>query len=119
LNVNTDTAEVPRVDRSSGPLHFPGEDDPAPHNGRMIVVSAWGTGLVLVGMFVAVRTFIGMVFHSGPGWLAPVVIIIGIAGTALTGLAFATVHHKWLPWEVLALAGLLLAVNLILIITQF
>jgi hypothetical protein len=57
-------------------------------------------------------------FGPGPDWLVPTVMSIGIGGTVCAGLAFATVHHKGRPWELLGLASLLLGVNLVLVITQ-
>lgn len=84
----------------------------------MLGMSAWAALLVLVGAVVAVRVFLAIVFEPGPDWLMPTVMSVGIAGTVCGGLAFATVHHRWLPWELLGTASLLLGGNLLLVITQ-
>ncbi|NUR73423.1 MAG: hypothetical protein HOU81_21605 [Hamadaea sp.] len=99
-------------------LRLPEQDDPAPGSTRMLGMSAWAALLVLVGAVVAVRVFLAIVFEPGPDWLMPTVMSVGIAGTVCGGLAFATVHHRWLPWELLGTASLLLGGNLLLVITQ-
>lgn len=99
-------------------LRFPEDGDPAPNLGRMVGMSVWAAALALLGMVVAVRTFIAIMLGPGPDWLVPTVMSVGIGGTVSAGLAFATVHHKWLPWELLGVASLLLSANLLLVITQ-
>jgi hypothetical protein len=99
-------------------LRLPEDGDPAPQLSRMVAMSAWAAVLALLGMVVAVRTFVAIMVGPGPDWLVPTVMSLGIGGTVGAGLAFATVHHKWLPWELLGVASLLLAVNLVLVITQ-
>jgi hypothetical protein len=93
------------------------ETEEAPHLGRMVAMSACAALLALLGMVVAIRTFVAIVLDAGPGWVVPVVMTLGVAGTVCAGLAFATVHHKRLPWQLLGAASLLLAVNLILVTT--
>lgn len=109
------TVETPRPKPRA--LRFPEPDDPAPRMRRMVLLSGWSAALALLGLIVAVRTFIAIVLSPGPGWLVPVVAVVGFAGIACAGLAFAAVHHKWLPWELLSLASLLLGINLILVTT--
>ena len=47
------------------------------------------------------------------------ILTLGLAlSVASARLAFATVHHRWLPWELLGVASLLLGGNLLLVITQ-
>ncbi|MEV6971258.1 hypothetical protein AB0M47_39790 [Hamadaea sp. NPDC051192] len=99
-------------------LRLPEQDDPVPGSTRMLGLSAWAALLVFVGMVVAIRVFVAIVFEPGPSWLVPTVMSVGIAGTVCGGLAFATVHHRWLPWELLGVASLLLGGNLLLVITQ-
>jgi len=99
-------------------LRLPEQDDPAPGSTRMLGMSAWAALLVLIGMVVAIRTFVAIVFEPGPDWLVPTVMSVGIAGTVCGGLAFATVHHRWLPWELLGVASVLLGGNLLLVVTQ-
>jgi hypothetical protein len=112
-------ADQPAVRRNEmRALRLPEEDDPAPGSVRMLGMSAWAAGLVLLGMAVAVRTFVAIVFQPGPAWLVPTVMSVGIAGTICGGLAFATIHHRWLPWQLLGVATVLLGGNLLLVITQ-
>jgi hypothetical protein len=99
-------------------LRLPEENDPAPHLGRMVAMSVWAAGVALLGMVVAIRTFVAIMLGPGPDWLVPTVMSLGIGGTICAGIAFATVHHKWLPWELLGLASLLLGANLVLVITE-
>ena len=100
-------------------LHLPEMDDPAPNLARMISMSTWAAALGLLGMIVAVRTFIAIFVAPGPQWLVPTLMSLGIGGTVCAGIAFATAHRKWLPWELLGLASLLLATNLLLVIIRF
>jgi hypothetical protein len=101
------------------PLHLPEMDDPSPNLARMVSMSTWAAVLGLLGMIVAVRTFIAIFIAPGPQWLVPTLMSLGIGGTLCAGIAFATAHRKWLPWELLGLASLLLATNLVLVITRF
>lgn len=118
------TVEPASAGRPEGPrnpmraLRLPEDGDPAPHLGRMAALSVWAAAVALLGMVVVVRTFIAVMFGPGPDWLMPTVMSIGIGGTVCAGLAFATVHHKSLPWKLLGVASLLLGVNLVLVITQ-
>ena len=89
--------------------------DHAPHLGRMVALSAWSAVVALLGMAVAIRTFVAIVLDPGPAWVVPVVMTIGIGGTVCAGLAFAAVHYRRLPWQLLGAASLLLAINLILV----
>jgi hypothetical protein len=99
-------------------LRLPEAGDPAPHLGRMVAMSVWAAALALLGMVVAVRTFVAIMLGPGPDWLVPTLMSLGIGGTVCAGIAFLTVHHKWLPWELLGLASVLLGTNLVLVITQ-
>jgi hypothetical protein len=99
-------------------LRLPEMDDPSPNLARMVSMSTWAAALVLLGMIVAVRTFIAIFLDPGPQWLVPTLMSLGIGGTLCAGIAFATAHRKWLPWELLGLASLLLATNLFLVITR-
>jgi hypothetical protein len=83
----------------------------------MVMMSAWAGVLTLLGMAVAVRTFIAIMLNPGPAWLVPAVMSIGIAGTVCATIAFGAVHHKALPWQLLSLASLLLGANLVLVVT--
>jgi hypothetical protein len=99
-------------------LRLPEMDDPSPNLARMVSMSTWAAALVLLGMIVAVRTFIAIFLDPGPQWLVPTLMSLGIGGTLCAGIAFATAHRRWLPWELLGLASLLLATNLFLVITR-
>lgn len=110
-------AAAPGVRNPMRALRLPEHDDPAPDTSRMLLMSGWAALLALLGMVVAVRTFVAIVFSPGPEWLVPTVMSVGIAGTACAGLAFATVHHRWLPWQLLGLASVLLGGNLYLVIS--
>jgi hypothetical protein len=122
--VGTLTVEPANPARSDGPhnpmraLRLPEDRDPAPNLGRMVAMSAWAAVLALLGMVVAIRTFLAIMLGPGPDWLVPTVMSLGIGGTICAGIAFATVHHKWLPWQLLGLASVLLGVNLVLVIGQ-
>lgn len=92
--------------------------DAEPQLGRMVTMSAWAAVLALLGMVVAVRTFIAIMFDPGPEWLVPTIMSLGIAGTACAGIAFAAVRRKVVPWLLLLLASLLLGANLVLVVTR-
>lgn len=116
--LTVESADPPRSDaprKALRALRLPEDDDPTPHLGRMIAMSVWASVLVLLGMAVAVRMFLAIVLGSAPTWLVSMVAVIGIAGTVCAGVAFATVHHRWLPWRLLSAASLLLGLNLLLV----
>jgi hypothetical protein len=99
-------------------LPLPQVGDTSPRPGRLVLTSVWASVLVLVGMVVAIRTFIAILLETGSDWLVPTVMSAGIGGTVCAVLAFATLHRKWLPWQLLSLASLLLGANLALVVTQ-
>jgi hypothetical protein len=124
--VETSTGAFPAVtapapsDASRDPMpavRLPEDGDPAPHMGRMVAMCVWAAVVTLLGMVVAIRMFIAIVIQPGPAWLLPTVVVFGIAGIGCAGVAFGTIHHKWLPWRLLGAATLLLAVNLLLVTT--
>lgn len=119
--LTVESVDPPQSDAPRNPvpaLRLPDKDDPAPQLGRMVAMCAWAAALVLLGMVIAVRTFLVIMLGPSPAWVVPTVMSIGIGGTVCAGVAFATVHHKWLPWQLLGMASLLLGVNLVLVITQ-
>jgi hypothetical protein len=65
----------------------------------------WAAGLVLVGMAVAARAFVALMFATHlPVYYEPALIVVGLAGIAATAAAFMTVHDRRLPWILLAAA---------------
>ncbi|WP_027343986.1 hypothetical protein [Hamadaea tsunoensis] len=100
-------------------LRLPEEDDPAPHSGRLVVVCAWAAAIAMLGLVIALRTLFALLHSPGADWVVPTIVVLGAAGTVSAGLSFATIHHKWLPWQLLAVSTTLLLANLVLVAGQF
>jgi hypothetical protein len=102
-----------------GPASFFREsatDDPSPNNGQLIGICAGATVLGLAGLLVAVRGLFGIVGGYAPTWYQPALIIVGMVGILLTVVAFMAIHRQKLPWIMLALSMISLAVNVVLTI---
>jgi hypothetical protein len=69
--------------------------------GRLAGVAGWAALIGLVGMVVGIRGQFAVLFSTAPGWYQPTLIIIGLAGIALTSAAFLTVQHGHVPWLLL------------------
>ncbi|NUR31123.1 MAG: hypothetical protein HOV83_35645 [Catenulispora sp.] len=100
-------------------LRLPEEHDPAPHSGRLVAVCSWAAGIGLLGLVIALRTLAAMLHAPGAGWVVPTVISIAAVGTVSAGLAFATIHHRRLPWQLLSVSTALLLANLVIVAGQF
>jgi hypothetical protein len=88
--------------------------DPAPDNGQLIGICAWATLLGLGGLLIAIRGLVGIVGGLAPDWYQPALIIVGMVGIVLTVLAFMAIQRRYLPWIMLGLATIPLAVNIAL-----
>lgn len=104
----------PMVDWLGASFRLPSRHDPAPHPARLAGICAWAAGLGLVGLPVAGRISVAIVTNGAPGWFEPTVVTVGVLGIVLTVAAFAAIHRRWLPWLLLAVATVPLAVNLTL-----
>jgi hypothetical protein len=93
-------------------LRLPAPDDPPPATGRMLGVCAWAALLGVVGLAVAGRALVALLTGGAPDWYEPTVLAGGVAGIGLTATAFLAVHHRRLPWVLLATATVPLVVNL-------
>lgn len=106
--------EVPRTKRLRQRLpdafRLPTDRDPAPEPRHLAAVCGWAAALGLGGMAVALRAFVGLI-GAYRGWYAPTVIVIGLIGLTCTIAAFASVHHRRLPFALLAVASVSLAIG--------
>jgi hypothetical protein len=93
-----------------GVFRLPTEADPRPASRRIAAVCAWAAALGLGGMAVALRAFVGLIAQYR-AWYAPTVIAVGLLGLACTIGAFASVHHRRLPFALLGVASASLAVG--------
>jgi hypothetical protein len=91
----------------TGSFRLPGAQDPAPHPNHLATVCVWAATLGLGGMAVALRAFVGLVWHGRVGYL-PTLTVIGLAGLVCTIAAFASVHRRRLPLILLSLATIAL-----------
>lgn len=107
----------PATTSRTGALRLPAEHDPAPRHGRMLVLSAWSALLVLVGLVIGARMFAAILLNSGPEWLVPAVVAIGVVGIVAAGLAFAAIHRGAWAYLALGTATLALTINLALTLT--
>ncbi|MER7002330.1 hypothetical protein ABT297_04685 [Dactylosporangium sp. NPDC000555] len=85
-------------------FRLPTATDPRPANRQIAAVCGWAAALGLGGMAVALRAFVGLIGHYR-GWYAPTVITVGLLGLACTIAAFASVHHRRLPFALLGVAS--------------
>jgi hypothetical protein len=95
-------------------FRLPAEDDAPPPPRRMAGLCVWAGALALIGLIPAVRLGVSLIFGGGPGWYAPVTILVGVLGVGATAAAFASIHRARLPWYLLGCATFLLAVNVLL-----
>jgi len=111
---------APPAQRLRGSLstrfRLPTEDDTPPPNARLLGMAFWAAACVFVGALPAGRLLIALLFGA-PAWYPPTAIAIGIAGTAMVAAAFGSVHRPHLPWNLLAVATVLLAANVTIIYT--
>ncbi|GFJ91733.1 hypothetical protein [Phytohabitans rumicis] len=85
-------------------FRLPRSHDPAPPATRLIVMCAWATALGVAGLGVATRGLMAIMGGLVPGWYEPSFVAVGLAGIGLTVGAFMSIHHRRLPWVLLALA---------------
>src|SRR5690349_15727784 len=114
LLVPTPRAPAPPAQRLRESLstrfRLPTEQDAAPPNARLLGVAFWAAACVFVGFLPAGRLLIALLFGA-PAWYPPTAIAIGTAGVATMAAAFGAVHRSHLPWNLLAIATVLLAAN--------
>jgi hypothetical protein len=101
------TADHPICTRRAGPRGT---------SRQMLGVCGWATALSLVGLAAGLRGLVAVVAGVAPNWYEPTVATIGLGGMALTMVAFLSIRRRRLPWIMLGLATLPLAVNLTLTI---
>lgn len=70
----------------------------------LIAVCAWATVLAGLGMVYGLRGYFGVWRGGAPSWYAPLVVALGLAGTALVLLAFLAVRRRGMPWRLLSSA---------------
>ncbi|MBB5870155.1 hypothetical protein F4553_003534 [Allocatelliglobosispora scoriae] len=100
----------------TGSIGIPGEHDPAPQHGRMLLLSAWTAVLVLIGLVAAARIFAAILLNSGPNWLVPTSIAIGSFGVVAAVVAFASIHRAIWAYSALGVSTAALAANLALLL---
>jgi hypothetical protein len=98
------TADHPICTRRAGPRGT---------SRQILGVCGWATALGLVGLATGLRGLVAIVAGVAPDWYEPMMAGVGLGGVALTMVAFLSVRHPRLPWIMLSLATLPLAVNLV------
>lgn len=116
IEPRTEPHVAPIPARPVRPVRLPGEHDPAPNHGRMLLLSVWTAILVLVGLVAAARIFAAILLNSGPGWLVPASVTIGVLGVIAAGVAFASIHRAVWALTALGASTAALAVNLTLVL---
>lgn len=99
------TADHPICSRRAGPRGT---------SRQILGVCGWATVLGLVGLAAGLRGLVAIVAGLAPTWYEPTMASVGLGGIALTMVAFLFVRHPRLPWIMLSLATVPLAVNLTL-----
>jgi len=92
-------------------FRVPTSGDASPDNGQLIGICTWATLLGLGGLLIAIRGLVGIIGGYAPSWYQPALIMVGMVGIVLTVLAFTAIHRRYLPWIMLGLATIPLAVN--------
>ncbi|MFK3980002.1 hypothetical protein ACI2K4_06410 [Micromonospora sp. NPDC050397] len=99
------TADHPICSRRAGPRGT---------SRQILGVCGWATVLGLVGLGTGLRGLVAIVAGVAPNWYEPTMASIGLGGIVLTMVAFLFIRHPRLPWIMLGLATVPLAVNLAL-----
>lgn len=95
-------------------LHTAAHEEPP--SWRVLALSAWAAICIFVGVIPAGRLVAGFLLQiSFIQGYAVTAISIGLLGTALVALAFASIHRAWLPWCLMTIATLFLAVNVAMV----
>ncbi|WP_329107899.1 hypothetical protein OG792_05370 [Micromonospora sp. NBC_01699] len=97
------TADHPICTRRAGPRGT---------SRQFLGVCGWATALGLIGLATGLRGLVAIVAGVAPDWYEPMIAGVGLGGVALTMVAFLSIRHPRLPWIMLSLATLPLAVNL-------
>jgi hypothetical protein len=79
---------------------------------RMLGLCGWATTLGVLGLGSALRGLVAIWAHGTPAWYEPTVGALGLGGIGLTTAAFLAARRRRLPWVLLGLASVPLAVNL-------
>lgn len=91
---------------------------PRPPDNRVMAAFAWVTVLGAVGVTVALRGLAGINAEADPAWYQPTLSALGLGGVGLTVAGMVAAHrgprHTRLPWIMLGLATVPVAVNLLL-----
>lgn len=95
-------------------FRIPNSDDPAPPTTKLVAMSAWASGLGLVGLLVAIGALLTIWRGDPPGWYEPSFIAVGLGGIGLTVGAFMSIQRRRLPWVMLALATIPLIASIVL-----
>lgn len=96
-----------------------GTHRPQPLDSRVLVVFAWVTALGVVGLAVALCGLAGISAGADPSWYQPTLAALGLGGVGLmvAGMVTGQRRHVRLPWILLGLATVPVAVNLLLTLT--
>jgi hypothetical protein len=78
----------------------------------MLVVSAWATGLGVLGLAAAARALVAIATGAAPVWYEHAAAGVGTAAVALTAAALATERWLRLPLFMLGLATVPALVNI-------
>ncbi len=95
-------------------FRFPGVDDPAPGNRRLLAMSVYASLLGLAGVGIGIRGMVSQIGGGVPSWYVPVLAFLGMVSVALSVGAFLSIHRRVLPWVLLLGAALPLIADIML-----
>ena len=72
----------------------------------------WATGVGIAGLGVALYGLNAVLKHTDPAWYEPTLSGVGLAGVGLMLAALLSAERVRLPWVMLGLAAVPVAVNL-------
>jgi hypothetical protein len=98
-------------------FRFPVADDPGPGPRRLLVMSIYTALLGLLSLAVTLRAVFAFASDTAPGWYAATFATVGFVGFGCVVGGFLSIHRRYLPWVLLALAAVPLAVNVIATVT--
>ena len=100
-------------------LRRPTAGDRVPRLRQIIGICGWAAVLGGIGLVIGIRGFIGILADSAAAWYEPALAITGALGILLTVTSFLTAHRRRVPWTLLGMASVVLAVSMGMTIAAF
>ena len=93
-------------------FRFPAADDTGPGGKRLLGMSLYTALIGLLALAVTLRGLLVIAGGSAPGWYPTAFAAAGLIGVASVVGGFLSIHRRRLPWMLLALGAVPLAINI-------